>query len=246
MAEPVIRALSMSLAGPADQPVLDELALLAELVDLDGARVLELGCGAAQKTFEIVRASGVAEVVAAEVDAIQHEKNLAADAPANVRFARFGAEAIHAADASFDLVLMFKSLHHVPLAAMDTALAEIRRVLKPGGVAWISEPVFAGAFNEVMRIFHDEEQVRARAFEAVRRAVEQGLFELVDERFFLTPIRFDSLDQFERRMLGVTHTEHRLDAATLARVRETFLSCERDGAFRFEVPNRVDVLRASL
>jgi 2-methylisocitrate lyase-like PEP mutase family enzyme len=66
---------------------------------------------------------------------------------------------------------MFKSLHHVPVPLMDQALAEIRRVLKPGGLAYISEPVFAGEFNEVLRLFHDESIVRREAFSAIERAV---------------------------------------------------------------------------
>ncbi|NNL84587.1 MAG: class I SAM-dependent methyltransferase [Myxococcales bacterium] len=59
-------------------------------------------------------------------------------------FADFGAEAIAAPDASFDVVMLFKSLHHVPVQMMDAALNEIARVLKPDGTAYISEPVFAG------------------------------------------------------------------------------------------------------
>ena len=34
---------------------------------------------------------------------------------------------------AFDLVLMLKSLHHVPLAHLDRALDEVARVLRPGG-----------------------------------------------------------------------------------------------------------------
>ncbi len=38
-------------------------------------------------------------------------------------------------DASVDIVIMLKSLHHVPISLMDQALTEIARVLKPGGLA---------------------------------------------------------------------------------------------------------------
>lgn len=102
------------------------------------------------------------EILALEVDAIQHALNLAAPALPNVQFAQGGAEAIPAPDASFDIVLMFKSLHHVPVALMGQALREISRVLRPGGVAWISEPVYAGDFNDILRLFHDEKEVRKK------------------------------------------------------------------------------------
>jgi len=46
----------------------------------------------------------------------------------NVHFMSGAAEAIPCEDESFDIVLMFKSLHHVPEAQMDKAMEEISRV----------------------------------------------------------------------------------------------------------------------
>jgi SAM-dependent methyltransferase len=154
--------------------------------------VLELGCGKAEKTRSLAETGRVAEILALEVDAIQHARNLQVTDLPNVRFAHGGAEAIPAEDNAFDIVIMLKSLHHVPVAHMDTALSEIARVLKPGGLAWISEPVFAGELNEIMRLFHDEKIVREAAFAAVCRAVEDGRLLLKEERFFNTRSLFDS------------------------------------------------------
>lgn len=93
-------------------------------------------------------------VTALEVDARQHAKNLRDPLP-DLHFIQAGAQAIPLAAAAFDLALMLKSLHHVPLAQLDQALAEVHRVLKPGGLLYVSEPVFAGPLNEVIRLFHD-------------------------------------------------------------------------------------------
>lgn len=235
--------VAMRLEGPSDQAVEDELDVMAALLPLAGARVLELGCGAAEKTRRIALESGAADVVAAEVDPIQHEKNLARDDLPGVSFVSYGAEAIDEPDASFDIVVMFKSLHHVPLARLDDALAEIRRVLVPGGLAYLSEPVFAGEFNEVLRLFHDESVVRREAFAAVRRAVDHGLFELAAERFFMTLLRLDSFEQFRRGVIETTHTQHRLDDELLARVQARFQACGGPEGYVFHIPNRVDVLR---
>ncbi len=233
----------MRLQGPDPQPIQDELDVLSELVPLRGARVLELGCGAAEKTRQMVERGGATAVVAAEVDEIQHGKNLRiADLPA-VTFRAYGAEAIDEPDASFDAVVMFKSLHHVPVPLMDRALREIRRVLKPGGLAYLSEPVFAGDFNEVLRLFHDESVVRREAFEAIRRAVTEGVLELVEERFFKNVIRLDSFAQFERGVLGATHTEHDLSPELLARVKARFEGFRGPEGYVFQIPNRVDLLR---
>ena len=93
--------------------------------------VLELGCGKAEKTRLLAETGRVGGILALEVDTIQHERNLQiADLP-QVQFRHAGAEAIPADDNSIDIVLMFKSLHHVPMEFMDQALSEIARVLKP-------------------------------------------------------------------------------------------------------------------
>lgn len=231
----------MQLIGPAEQPFENELDVIQSLVDLEGARILELGCGAAEKTQQLVALAPTLSITASEVDLIQHEKNLA-NAIERVTFKSYGAEAIDEADASFDGVMMFKSLHHVPLDQLDQAFSEIERVLKPGGWVYISEPVFAGAFNEVIRIFHDEEHVRKEAFAAIERAVASERFNLSEERFFLTRIKMNHFQQFEDRLLNVTHTEHNLTDAQYQEVQRRFESNRSDEGFVFDIPNRVDLL----
>lgn len=233
----------MNIADPAAALVCDEFDLLAAELPLAGAQVLELGCGKAEKTRAIAQAGKVAAILALEVDAIQHARNLEiADLP-NVRFGHGAAEAIPAADESFDSVVMFKSLHHVPVERMDRALGEIRRVLKPGGQAWISEPVYAGEFNDILRLFHDEKAVREAAFAAVCRAVDTGLFALVKQRFFFTRGHFDSFAQFEERIIRVTHTDHQLSPELLATVRQQFETHMTPSGAHFLNPLRVDILR---
>ncbi|MCX7180717.1 MAG: class I SAM-dependent methyltransferase [Proteobacteria bacterium] len=194
----------MKISDPAAELFCDEYDLIVAELPLEGAQVLELGCGKAEKTRTIAQSGAVAAIQAMEVDAIQHARNQQIRDLPNVSFRQGAAEAIPAADSAFDIVMMFKSLHHVPIHKMDLALSEIRRVLKPGGLAWISEPVYAGEFNEVLRLFHDEKEVREAAFSAVRRAVEDGRFQLVRQRFFSTPGHFDSFEQFEERVIRVS------------------------------------------
>ncbi len=233
----------MQISGPEGQPTCDEFELLTSLLPLDGAEVLELGCGAAEKTRAIAEKTGVARVVAAEVDAIQHAKNLERTDLPTVEFAAFGAEAIEAPDDTFDIVLLFKSLHHVPVASMDAALREIARVLRPGGLAYISEPVFAGDFNEVIRLFHDESTVRSAAFAAEVKAVEDGALELEEQRFFYTRMRMESFEHFEESMIGATHTEHRVSPEVLLEVRKRFERNAGPEGYVFHVPIRVDLMR---
>ncbi|WP_371325387.1 class I SAM-dependent methyltransferase [Dechloromonas sp. ZY10] len=232
----------MRIADPAQTRLVNEVKLLLESLPLDGARVLELGCGKAEKTRLLAESGRVREIVALEVDARQHAKNLEIGDLPQVRFASGGAEAIPLPDASVDLVLMFKSLHHVPLALMDRALGEIARVLKPGGLAWISEPVYAGDLNEVFKLFHDEKIVREAAFAALCRAVEQGPLQLREQLFFNTRSHFADFAQFDQRMIQVTHSDHRLSPELYAQVKARFEQHLGPEGATFFNPQRVDLL----
>jgi ubiquinone/menaquinone biosynthesis C-methylase UbiE len=213
------------------------------LLALDGKHILELGCGSAAITRDIATAGVDRKITALEVDEIAHAQNLQIRDLPNVNFGLSGAEDIPLEDGSVDVVFMFKSLHHVPVELMSQAMHEIRRVLKPEGLAYISEPVFAGEFNEILRLFHDEQKVREAAFSAVEKAVDEGLFSLVEEIFFNSPMQFESFADFENRIINATHTEHRLDDKCHDLVRQRFAAHVGDEGARFLMPVRVDLLQ---
>ena len=212
-------------------------------LSLDNKHILELGCGKAFIARAIASEGEGRSVVATEVDQIQHKKNLQISDLPNVRFVLAGAEKIPEDDNSFDVVFMFKSLHHVPLEQMDAALAEIQRVLKPKGIAYISEPIFAGEFNQILRLFHDEERVRKAAFDAVKKAVDKGKFTLKEQVFFNTPRHYADFTDFENRIIKVTHTEHQLSEEKLAQIKNKFSQYLSKKGADFAVPIRVDILQ---
>lgn len=229
--------------APTQRPTLvDELTLLGELVALRDLDIIELGCGAAPLARQLVATCPGCRVTALEVDARQHAKNLLQPQP-GLRFVEAGAQAIPFEDRRFGLALMLKSLHHVPLPLLDQALAEARRVLRPGACLYVSEPVFDGALNEIVRLFNDEGEVRVAAQAALDRAVAGGGWEAVREVHFETPVCFADFADFERRMVDVTFAERRFDDALRATVRARFEpNLGRDGA-RFLRPMHVRLLR---
>ena len=222
--------------------VTNELSLLETLVPLADARLVEAGCGAAHLARELVSRYLTTEVVGIEVDERQLSKNLLAPAE-RLRFEMAGAQAMPFPDAAFDGALMLKSLHHVPVALMDQALAELARVLRPGGWLYVSEPVYAGPLNELIRLFNDEGEVRAAAQAALDRAVASGCWTSTTDQRFESPVRFASFDEFEQRMMRPTFADHGIDAAMLERVRLQFLPHQGPDGARFTRPMHVRLLR---
>lgn len=236
-----LTADQMQIFRPDAAVVENEIDVIERMLDLEGAAVLELGCGKAEKTR--ILAGKASFILALEVDEIQLAGHLSIQDLPNVRFGHGGAEKIPAENANFDLVMMFKSLHHVPAASMDDAFGEIRRVLRPGGCAYISEPVYAGDFNEILRLFHDEKSVREQAFAAEKRAVASGSFSIVGQEFFMQSMHFDDFAQFEERIINVTHTDHRLSPELLELVKQSFERHMTCAGATFLMPIRADILR---
>lgn len=228
----------------AELPLIDnELDVLSALVPLAGQRIIELGCGAAQLARAVLARHSDCRITGLEVDERQHAKNLAAPPQAGLHFLAAGAQAIPLPDASFDMAWMLKSLHHVPVPMMGQALAEVARVLRPDGWLYVSEPVYGGAFNEVIRCFNDEGVVRAAAQAALDAAVAAGRWTAVAERRFAMPVHFGDFAEFEQRMMRPTYATHSVDESVLATARAAFMPhLGADGA-HFVRPMHVRLLR---
>ncbi len=222
--------------------ITNELDFLEALVPLAGARLIEAGCGAAHLARNLVNRHHTTEVVGIEVDERQLAKNLQTSVE-RLRFVKAGAQAIPFPDASFDGALMLKSLHHVPMPLMDQALAELGRVLRPGAWLYVSEPVYAGELNELVRLFNDEAEVRAAAQATLDRAVASGHWASAADQRFESPVAFASFDEFEQRMMRPTFADHGIDQAMVARVRLRYLPHQGPDGARFTRPMQVRVLR---
>lgn len=221
-----------------------ELDLMNALLPLHKGQFVELGCGGARLAREWLARHAQANITALEVDAVQIAKNLQTVTD-RLNFVSAGAQAIPMPALHFDGALMLKSLHHVPLPELHTALSEVARVLKPGGWFYVSEPIYAGALNEIVRLYNDEGLVRPAAQAALDRAVAQGLFEPVSEHRFAQAVHFANFESFAQRMLYPSFADHRVTPELLAKVAAAYAPHQREGGAHFLRPMHVRVMRRS-
>ncbi|HEY0835231.1 MAG TPA: class I SAM-dependent methyltransferase [Azospirillum sp.] len=214
---------------------------LAEVVEPEGAVVVDVGCG----DGSLVRhfAGQGARAVGIEISEGQLTRALNA-APVGGESYKVGrGEDLPLEDASADVVLYSNSFHHLPLDAMAPALVEAARVLKPGGRLVAVEPIAEGPYFAAVRPMEDETAVRAAAFEALHRP-PPGL-ELVEDAVYMTTIRHPDAEHFLARMVAVDPARRARLPLVEAEMRRQFatLGREVDGEFVFDQPMRRTLLR---
>ena len=122
--------------------------LRAALMDQKGgaaARLLDLGCGTGEFLREVKRNYPRLAVTGLDLSAPYlrvAERRLALWS--RVELVEAAAEAVPAADASFDIVTALYLFHELPSRVREAVAAEIRRVLKPGGTLILVDSLQTG------------------------------------------------------------------------------------------------------
>jgi len=112
--------------------VYDTLVAQADLGD--GLRVLEIGCGTGNVTTRVKRASPGVDVVGIDPDPLALARSQRkAQGLSGIRFERAYAQQLPFEDGEFDRALSSMMLHHLDEDVKAGALAEVYRVLRPGG-----------------------------------------------------------------------------------------------------------------
>lgn len=216
-----------------------EFALLqAELSGHAGARLLDLGCGAGHVSFHV--APLVAEVVA--YDLSQAMLDVVARAAAerglgNISTECGAAERLPFADASFDFVFSRYSAHH--WSDLGQALREVRRVLKPGGVAAFVDIMSPGSplldtYLQSVEVLRDTSHVRDySAGEWLRQVSEAGLFVRSHSRQRLR-LEYTSWVERMRTPAAMRAAIRELQQAMGEEVRQ-YYQIEADGSFSTDV-----------
>jgi SAM-dependent methyltransferase len=109
----------------------------ARLGDVAGRRVLDFGCGHGMAAVVLARRGGCVTAFDLSPGYLTEARARAAANGVKIDFLRADGERLPFADASFDRIWGNAVLHHLNLERVGS---ELRRVLRPGGVAVFCEP----------------------------------------------------------------------------------------------------------
>ena len=179
--------------------------VIERLVNLEGCHLLDVGCGDMGFTQQLAEMSG--QVLAIDPDPIQAAKNRERDPLPHITFQQAEAVSIPAEDASMDGIFFAYSLHHIPASSYPQVFREVMRLLKPHGFLYVIEPTDC-PLNQVMRLFHDEEQERAEAQQALQQ-LAKPMFRRATTVRYHSYTQYDSFNDFAERFSGRTfNTEY--------------------------------------
>lgn len=216
--------------------------VLTATVELNGKRVVDIGCGDGSLVRLMTRHG--AKAFGVDNNPAQLEKARGIKPIAHEIFHQGSAESLPFDDACMDVAVFFNSLHHVPATGMETALGEAQRILKANGVLYVSEPLAQGPHFELMAPIHDETEVRAQAKVALDAAGELG-FEKIDEITHTHMVNLVDFDAFRERMLRINpdrledFPKHEAELKNLF----TELGTKGPDGFKFAQPMRVEIFK---
>lgn len=216
--------------------------VLREHLPMKGARVADVGCGDGSLARFMAREG--ARVTGIEPAERRLARARAAEPVADEAYLKGVAEHLPFQDASLDAVVFFNSLHHVPVEGQAPALAEAARVLRPGGLVYVQEPLAAGPHFELVRPIEDETRVRAKAKEAIEATVAAGLLDQELELVYDAPYKVTDFEAFKAGVIAVDEGRRPRFEALEDDLRTAFeaLAERRDDGYWLFQPSRLDLL----
>ncbi len=218
--------------------------VMNELLPIKDAVIIDVGCGDGWLTRHLTRLG--AHVTGIEVSPRHLQEAQKFPVVGDERYMPGLAEDLPVRSRSADIIVFFNSLHHVDRDGLPQALREAARVLKSGGILYISEPLAEGAYFEVMRPAHDETRVRRQAQDILRQAPEFGL---IIERTLthIDTVALADYAAFQDRITAINpHVRDRFqELDELIRGNFETLGRRTEDGWAFDQPMRVTLLRRS-
>jgi SAM-dependent methyltransferase len=221
-----------------------DTAMLERLVAPAGKDVVDIGCGAGALVRDLAAAG--ARPIGIEISEEQLMTARARDNGSGARYLVGRAEALPLDDASVDVVVFMRSLHHVGPQHLEDGLREARRVLRPDGAVYVAEPLAEGDFFALTTLVEDELEVRRAAQAAVAGAERVGLKRTVTVDYDVT-ICVADVDALRARTVSVDPERGPVFDARREEIACAFARLgspgQRPGERCFVAPMRADVLR---
>lgn len=207
-----------------------------------GKDVVDIGCGDGALVRALTAHS--ARVTGIEVSIGQLERAQAHPEAGDADYLVGRAEQLPLAFATVDLAIFMRALHHVPVERHAAALSECHRVLRPGGLLYVAEPVPEGDFFALTSLVEDEREVRAAAQLTLDRAPQFGL-DRVRRVDYEVEAEIPDLEALRRRIVDVDPDRGPLFQRRANEIAVAFSRLGEPGAQggrRFRQPMRADVL----
>jgi len=163
-----------------------ELIKIDEFITLESKKVLEVGCGDGRLSSFI--ASKTKDLIAIDPDEVRIEA--AKNSVQGADFRVGSGESLEFPEESFDLVFFGFSLHH---QNGSSALAEAKRVLKPGGEILIIEPTVTSEYTQLVAVFQAEEPA---LLEIAQQSIKRSNSPVVRQETFVVPHYFKTEESF--------------------------------------------------
>jgi ubiquinone/menaquinone biosynthesis C-methylase UbiE len=211
-------------------------ALLATVGPVDGLHIIDIGCGEGQ----LARALANRGARVTGCDPFMAETAWTKQGSGSYRLLKAAADALPELDQSADLVVFVFSLHHVPAAKLQGALAEARRVLRPAGRLYVAEPLAQGPHQYIMELFHDETAVRKAAAAALTSFAKPN-FATDRVSSYIDARSYSDFDTFAGRMIANMRFNGYAEESVLAPdVRRRFAETHATHGGEFDQPVRID------
>ena len=213
--------------------------VLARHLSIAGKTLLDIGCGSGALVRLLAREGGTPVGLDPQWAQIAKARKAGPE-----RYVVGWGQHLPFADKSFDVVLFFNALHHVPVGVMAGAVEESRRVLKRDGLLCVVEPVAAGTHFQLLQPVEDETDVRAEAEATLGRMEAAGTLRRQAQERYAVASRYGAFDEWRETVLAVDpERRHALDRLRpqLERRFEELGEPEDDGRRLFRQPARFDL-----